>query len=158
MDYYIISRRYVCRACERRSKDAAEAAVEAARTAAAAAGMRVEDMDVDNSDSEQYSYMGYDLRSRQLLPFGYGDEFPAFLTHRGGVDKEIVDLQRPLFDRGVRPESLSAVLLELHAKRYTEAYLRREHLLQRARRFNAKLDADMFSSFGDKCRCALCMR
>ena len=64
----------------------------------------------------QYSFMGYDARSRQRLPHGYGDEFPAFLTHRGGVDKGVIDLMRPACDKGLRPEALASILLELHSK------------------------------------------
>ena len=34
--------------------------------------------------------MGCDLRSRSLLPHGYGDDFPAFFTHRSAVDKGVL--------------------------------------------------------------------
>ena len=47
----------------------------------------------------QYTFMGYDLRSRSLLPHGYGDDFPAFFAHRSAVDKDVIDLMRPLFDK-----------------------------------------------------------
>jgi hypothetical protein len=41
-----------------------------------------------------------------MLTFGYGDEFTAHLTWIGGVDKQILDLMRPLFNKGFWPESL----------------------------------------------------
>ena len=39
--------------------------------------------------------MGLDQRSLVFLPFGYESEFPAYLTHRGGLDFGVVDLMRP---------------------------------------------------------------
>ena len=57
--------------------------------------------------------MAWHAVSLQLLPRDYGMEFPAFLTYRGGVDKKLPDLMRPLFDKGVRPEALSNTLLEV---------------------------------------------
>jgi hypothetical protein len=35
-----------------------------------------------------------ELQVLELLPFGYGDEFPAHLTWKGGVDKQILDVLR----------------------------------------------------------------
>ena len=60
---------------------------------------------------QQYTFMGYDLRPRQLLPQGYGSEFPAFCTYIAAVDNEIIDLVCPLFNKSVRPEAMSSVLL-----------------------------------------------
>ena len=54
-----------------------------------------------------------------LFPDGRGDEFPAFLTWKAGVDKELIDLMRPLFDSGIWPQKTSELLLELHSKRHT---------------------------------------
>ena len=48
-----------------------------------------------------YTFIGWDKASLSYLPYGYGDIFPAFLTHRSGVDKHIVDLMRSSFDKGV---------------------------------------------------------
>ena len=142
--YFMISRRYICNCCKRK--------VKAAKVAAEAAGLQVEEG--GEEQVSQYTFMGYDLRSRQRLPFGYGEEFPAFLTRRGGVDLEIIDLMRPLCDKGLRPEAISSTLLELHAKRYTKAYLKREHTLARDRRLNPQLAAEMYSAFGDKAKYA----
>ena len=141
--YFIVTRRYICHHCEHSAKEAKLAAVEA--------GLRVQEEENEGGAASppQYTFMGYDARSRARLPHGYGDEFPAFLTHRAGVDMDIVDLMRPLYDKGLRPEALSATLLELHAKEYTIQYERREHRLKRDRRAHPDLNADMFSEFGD---------
>ena len=133
--YFTISRRYVCGCCKRKAKEA--------KDAAEAAGLHVEEE--DEEDAPQYTFMGYDLRSRCRLPYGYGDEYPAFHTHCSGVDNLIIDLMRPLSNKGVRFEALSATLLELHSKAYTKAYLKREQLLERNRRIDAQKTADMYS-------------
>ena len=39
------------------------------------------------------------------MAYQRGLNVPAFLTHRSGVDHIILDLLRPLFNKGVRPES-----------------------------------------------------
>ena len=82
--------------------------------------------------------MGWNRYSLQYLPFGYGNEFPAFLTWISGVDIVIIDMMRSLFDKGVRPESFTEMLLELHSKEYTRLYLKRENLLQRDMRIRTK--------------------
>ena len=38
--------------------------------------------------------MGWDTESLVLMPHGYGDLFPAFLTPRAGVDKAVLDWMR----------------------------------------------------------------
>ena len=102
----------------------------------------------------QFTFMATDLRSIQRLPYGHGDEFPAFLTHRAAVDFKVIDWMRPLCDRGLRPEALSDIMLEHSAKRYTKDYIKREHKISEDRHsvdFNRRLSSSkMFSSFGDK--------
>ena len=145
--YFVISRRYICHYCKRKAKEA--------KATAEAAGLDVqEEEERDAANPPQYTFMGYDARSRARLPHGYGEDFPAFLTHRGGVDTQCVDLMRPLFDKGLRPEALSATLLELHTKAYTKAYEKREHRLKRDRRLQPDLAAEMFSEFGDAAKYA----
>lgn len=104
--YFAISRRYICHTCQ----TAAARAKQAAAMAAEALGMNVLDenaeMGVTATDDEAisppYTFMAWDMRIRDLFPFGYGMEFPAFLTYRGGVDYQLIDLMRPLFNKGVR--------------------------------------------------------
>ena len=88
--YFTMSRRYVCRCCERKAKQAAAEAKQAAEDAR----LSVEECEDECEDNSQYTFMGWDGRSRARLPFGYGDEFPAFLTYRAGVDVDIIDLMR----------------------------------------------------------------
>lgn len=126
--YFTMSRRYICGCCEDKAAKAKQAAEDA--------GLSVE----ASTDTEsQYTFMGWDARSRARLPFGYGEEFPAFLTHRGGIDTEVIDLMRPLYDKGLRPEALSATILELHTKAHTKAYIKSELLLERDRRLDPQL-------------------
>ncbi|KAK3279881.1 hypothetical protein CYMTET_12253 [Cymbomonas tetramitiformis] len=118
---------------------------------AEAVGLRVDEQCDSSAISSlpQYTFMAWNSASLPQLPFGYGDQFPAFFTWRGGVDKQIVDLMRPLFDKGLRPEALSSTLLELHSKRYTRDFIRREQDLSRKRQLQPQLVADQFSSFSD---------
>jgi len=93
--YFIISRRYICKHCEKITAATKQAAV----SSATLHGLRVRNSTEDGDAMPQYTFMGYDLRSRSLLPHGYGDDFPAFFTHRSAVDKDVIDLMRPLFDK-----------------------------------------------------------
>ena len=74
--------------------------------------------------------MGWNAASNNLLPCGKGDEFPAFLTWRAAVDKGLIDLMRPLFDFGVRPEQFSNLILEQHAKEHSRQCLKYERKLE----------------------------
>ena len=103
--YFAISRRYICHTCEAEAARANEAAA----AVVAAVGMNIlddeaemEETATDEACSPTYTFMAWDMRIRDLFPFGYGDEFPAFLTYRGGADYLLVDLLRPLFNKGVR--------------------------------------------------------
>ena len=127
-----MSRRYCCSCCKQNAMEVKQAAKERAE----AAGLSIKEMHESADAKPQYTFMGYDARSRARLPHGYGDEFPAFLTHRGGVDLVVIDLMRPLFNKGLRPEACSATLLELHTKAYTKAYLKRENLLELEKKKN----------------------
>jgi hypothetical protein len=133
-NYFIMSRRYICQTCKASNMQAKNDA----------AGEPFEKI--------QYTFMGYNSEVLRSFPFGFEQEFPAFLTRRAGVDLSIIDLMRPLFDKGVRPTALSDLLLELHAKKYTNDYIKRERLLERDILFAAR-EADcpqMFSGFADK--------
>jgi histone acetyltransferase (RNA polymerase elongator complex component) len=39
-----------------------------------------------------YTFMGYDSEVLQSFPFGFEQEFPAFLTLHAGVNLSIIDL------------------------------------------------------------------
>ena len=112
--YFVISRRYKCTECAKHAKQQqAQALMRAEAVGLHVQGrQRVldggdddddrrareeeekdnvnpfsDDSDVGNEKCTEppYTFMGYDLRSRQLLPHGYGNDFPAFLTYRSGA-------------------------------------------------------------------------
>jgi hypothetical protein len=114
--YFVISRRYICSDCKRTAsmrKASAKAALAAAQAVAMASGLRAmeeaaenaaigaggggrarrssTDDDEDDDDSKPYTFMGYNHLSLPLLPYGIGACFPAFLTHRSGLDKQVSD-------------------------------------------------------------------
>ena len=74
--YFIISRRHICKHCEKITAATKQAAV----FSATLHGLRVRNSTEDGDAMPQYTFMGYDLRSRSLLPHGYGDDFQAFFT------------------------------------------------------------------------------
>lgn len=127
--YFIQSRRHICGACKLEANLAAD---------------------------EQYTFMAWNQESLARMPYGYGEEFPAFFTWRGGVDCKVIDIMRPLFNKGVRPETLAMTMQELHMKTWTDKYIRRENDLMR----DVRLDPDkprqvgMFSGFADKSKYA----
>ena len=142
--YYVMSRRYICHGCKEERAALEERVV---RTAA------LNSVEVEiTQDMPQYTFMGYNPVSVGLLPFGYGDNFPAFLTHRSAVDKSIIDWMRPLYDSGVRPEAFSDILLELHSKEYLRNWKAYEHEVERYFLLNSGRDDEtvMYSLFSDK--------
>jgi hypothetical protein len=100
-----------------------------------------------------YSFMGWDLASRQLLPFGIGDDshFPAWLSLRGGVDMVLVNLLRPLLAHGTRAAQFAHLVEELHRKRWSQCLVQREHMLDRDSRPGGGVpkDTPLFSKFDD---------
>ena len=78
------------------------------------------------NDMPPYTFMGYNAKSRELLPDGLGNLFPAFFTHKGAVNMVLIDLMHPLFSVEVCPKQVSDILLELASKKYHHDYLRCE--------------------------------
>lgn len=140
--YFIMSRRYICGSCK--------SAAASAKAALADSGVKV----VGKVEAHQ-TFMGWNPGSVTFLPYGLGSFFPAIITHRAGLDMEIVDMMRPLFDKGVRPEAMSSLLLEMHSKTYFRALNQREFAIRRRRVEAGGLglagDAPLlFSAFGDR--------
>ena len=138
-NYYLISRRYICHQCTRD----ANALKKRIEEDAAKGQLHVV---VEKPPSK--TFMGWNAASNNLLPYGKGEEFPAFLTWRAAVDKGLIDLMRPLFDFGVRPEQFSNLILEQHAKEYSRQYLKYERKLEEMK-FQGK-KPQMYSDFADK--------
>jgi hypothetical protein len=162
-NYFMISRRYICSTCKEEAATAKRVAFRLAREV----GLNVTMTDSDEEEEAnvgdtaspaaskpppEYTFMGWDKSSVPHLPWGYSMEFPAFLTRRNGLDMEVVDLMRQAFEKGVRPEALSKIMLELHTKRYTKAYIKREYNLSHHRLLQPDYDPGMYSTFGDKKR------
>lgn len=96
------------------------------------------------------TFMAWNERSLQLYPYGFGEKFPAILSWKSGIDKLVMNLARPLFDKGVRPSQLSDILLELHTKKYTDDYIEREYKIQQKQETFGNNSSSMFSSFNDR--------
>jgi hypothetical protein len=105
--YYTITRRYRCYDCEKKNNDLCGAT--ALEEVCEENGVNIE----RRVDKVQYSFMGWDKRIMHLYPNGIGMEFPAFLTWRCGLDNLVVDLMRPMFNKGIKPTQLANMLLEL---------------------------------------------
>ena len=57
------------------------------------------------------------------LPYHIQSIFPAILTHRGGISRQLADLLRPCFQNAMGPERLHDLLQELHHLRYSRLQL-----------------------------------
>lgn len=51
-------------------------------------------------------------------------EFPAVLTHRSGISKNLIKMMRPAFQHGIGPHRLAKMLRIMHTERYDELQLR----------------------------------
>jgi hypothetical protein len=114
-NYFVMTCRYICTACQEKRKEQD-----------ANATNPVNEGGTPSCPKIKYTFMGYDPKSLPLTSMGSGDEFPAFLTWRAGLDKDLIDMMRAMFDKGVRPESFSDMLLEMHSKHHVRAWLRYE--------------------------------
>ena len=142
--YYCITRRYKCSACE-------EVAQQAKAQVEAFAKDKNLKVDVEVDDESSYTFMGWDQRVLPLLPYGKGNKFPAFLTWRAGVDKQIVKMLRPLHEGGMRPERVSDLLLELHSLKFDEDRLEHENEIKRTKStFTTAGSCSHLGDFGDK--------
>lgn len=101
--YFCISRRYICKACQGSDED----------------------------EKEQYQFMAWNETSLKFMQYGYQYYFPAFLTHKGGIDKAILDLMRPLCDKGLRLNSFQNTLLELHSKKFTKDHIKYNYYVKK---------------------------
>ena len=123
--YFIMTKRYVCPECNERS--------------------------IQTKTKNRSGFMGWNSEVLKNMPFYIIQTFPAFLTHRAGVDKKLLDWFRPLVNCGVRPEQISRILLEMHTKEYTSKFIQYEQELSLAKQFSPSLDRKMFSSFSNPC-------
>ena len=94
--------------------------------------------------------MAFHPKCLPLYPYGRGDKFPAFLTWRAAVAKPIIDLMRPLFNCGVKPNRFANLLKELHSKRHMQHQLEYERELKCDRRLDTSLTRPEYSTPGNK--------
>jgi hypothetical protein len=104
--YYVLGRRYICLECKNKSHHLKAVLQETA----AANNIQIDEV---RDNEVQYTFMGWNDKSLPLFPCGIGNKFPAILTWKAGLDKKVVDMMRPLFDGGCRPDRLSTLLLEM---------------------------------------------
>jgi hypothetical protein len=52
--------------------------------------------------------------------------FPAYPTWKASVDKMVIDIMRPLFDKGLKPKPFSNLLLEAHPAEFDKKRVRHE--------------------------------
>ena len=126
----------------------------AAEAAAASLGLRVTRADVD---AGPYTFMACNNFSISRLSHGRSSSFPAYLTSHGAVSKTLIDLMRPMFNSGVKPETFSKMILELQTKRHVHRNLEYEHELtikRGAQNFPKGATLELFSSFGDRTKYA----
>jgi hypothetical protein len=140
--YYVLGRRYICLECKSKSQELKAALLETA----AANNITVGEV---RDDEIQYTFMGWNDKSLPLFPYGIGNQFPAVLTWKAGVDKKVVDMMRPLYDGGYRPDRLSALLLEMHSRRYFQLCIEHEYELG-CRHTLTQQSFEMLGDFGDK--------
>ena len=107
-NFHVVSRRYKCKCCQQERAKLRKSVETFAQNSAVE--VRVGKVNL------KYTFMAWNMKSLPLLADGRGDKFPAFLTWKAGVSKQLIDLMRPLFDCGVRPHKLSGLLLKLHSK------------------------------------------
>ena len=97
-DYYCVSRRYRCNNCEQKAREAKLAI----QQSAAANNIAIQFTDETDNNGQQYSFMAWHKKTLELYPHGIGQQFPAFVTHRSGVDRLLLDMMRPLFSSSCR--------------------------------------------------------
>ena len=110
--YVIITCHYKCAAHEARNKGI-ELNME-------------EEANKSNSGEKQnvkltYIFMGWDSQSLPLI--ASGDELPAIFTWRAGLDKTLIHMMRPKFDKITRPDTFCKMILELYAKNKNHLWL-----------------------------------
>jgi hypothetical protein len=78
------------------------------------------------SEKPSQTFIGWDSDSMARMAYGRGERFPAILTYKSAVDKDVLNLLRAVMNRGVRPETFSDILKELHSIKYFGEMIDRE--------------------------------
>ncbi|KAG2191089.1 hypothetical protein INT47_010405, partial [Mucor saturninus] len=75
------------------------------------------------SSSCSSTFNGYDSKIMRQLPIQLQAEFPAYLSHRGAVSKQVGDFLRPCIQNSMGPERIAKVLRELHILKHDRSEL-----------------------------------
>jgi hypothetical protein len=94
--YYVMSRRFKCRACEKERNGHPENKV-------------------------KYTFSSYDPYVLATLPRFISSKFPACFSSRSGLDGEVVNSMRSLFDKGISPKQMESLIWENHYRKYHES-------------------------------------
>ena len=105
--YYIMTRQYRCKKCVEKSQKEKEDT-----------SLRINALSL--------TFLGWNAKSLPYLAYGRGARFPAHFSFRSGIDKSLLDLTRALMNRGIRAETVSDILTELHSLEYCEEMIDRE--------------------------------
>ncbi|KAG2217970.1 hypothetical protein INT45_001404 [Circinella minor] len=80
-------------------------------------------VDIDRCYKCKKTTDGYDSELMDSLPYHIQSIFPAILTHRGGILRQLADLLRPCFQNSMGLERLHDLLQELYHLRYSRLQL-----------------------------------
>ncbi|KAJ7247258.1 hypothetical protein C8J57DRAFT_1523038 [Mycena rebaudengoi] len=92
----------------------------------------------------------YDEKILEQLPSHLRSEFPAFLTHRSGIDKTLMTLVRSTIAAGLTPNAWERVLRELHVRNRDLAELSYLHALKACAPASLPSPLIPFSMFSDR--------
>ncbi|KAJ7719511.1 hypothetical protein B0H16DRAFT_1897139 [Mycena metata] len=101
-------------------------------------------------DSCKKSCSLYEDKILAQLPQDLANEFPAFLTHRSGIDKTLVTLIRSGIAQGTTAHGWERILRELHVRNRDLAEQEYLHALKNCPASQLPVPLVPFSSFGDK--------
>lgn len=77
----------------------------------------------------QSTFRSWDKRILQVLPRALAAEFPAHLSHRNGLSRDVFMLMRSSFQCGVGAKQFADTLRVLHLQAYDELHLQYLHAL-----------------------------
>ena len=69
---------------------------------------------IDDITKHKYTSLGWNKRLLYLMPHGNGKQNHVFLTHWSGVDKTLLGIMRPAFNKSMQSEDVSGLLYVFH--------------------------------------------
>lgn len=107
--------------------------------------------------SSKHTFNGYDDSIVRQLPLRCQADFPAFITHKSGISKMLMNFMRALFQNSIGPHRMSKILEELHHLKHDTLELQ---YLDAVKYFNnstihgffGSSTVEKFSAYSDKMR------